>query len=66
MIYIIIVIIVFVVVFFKPKVTYYTYNTLGGCVVATSNLAPDQLYSSGINREVFERNNTTTNSINHT
>jgi len=26
----------------------------GGCVVATSNLAPDQLYSSGINREVFQ------------
>merc|ERR1719401_2989975 len=26
----------------------------GGIVVATSNLAPDQLYSSGINREVFQ------------
>mmetsp|Transcript_103368 Transcript_103368/g.267361 ORF Transcript_103368/g.267361 Transcript_103368/m.267361 type:complete len:518 (-) Transcript_103368:116-1669(-) len=26
----------------------------GGTVVATSNLAPDQLYSSGINREVFQ------------
>lgn len=26
----------------------------GGTVVATSNLAPDELYSSGINREVFQ------------
>jgi len=26
----------------------------GGTVVATSNLAPDKLYSSGINREVFQ------------
>eukprot|EP00927_Polykrikos_kofoidii_P009754 TRINITY_DN14086_c0_g2_i1.p1 TRINITY_DN14086_c0_g2~~TRINITY_DN14086_c0_g2_i1.p1 ORF type:complete len:529 (-),score=60.63 TRINITY_DN14086_c0_g2_i1:242-1762(-) len=26
----------------------------GGIVVATSNLAPDELYSSGINREVFQ------------
>lgn len=27
---------------------------LGGTVVATSNLAPEKLYSSGINREVFQ------------